>query len=170
VRLFFNFFLQTRVKKNLGQINKKKHRSTKVPKKNKIMVHQFDWGGEIPNYVDDRDPLDHRLTWGKHRGLTLRELAATWNERHYLQYMLTRDLDAYDADSIRRALAATPEVYPTYKEAREFQMFFGKWKGETLGHIVDAHGGGLMYLRWVINHCTSCSPQLLQAIKKLVPG
>jgi hypothetical protein len=137
-------------------------------------MHRFNWGDNPPTFVGTpaprsgpADPLDYRLTWGKFKGSTLRELTVKWDARHYLKYMLTRDLDEYDASYIQRALDATPEVDPTYAEARAYEMKFGMWKGETLGNILDGHKRGAKYLRWLVD-TTKCSPQLLEAINMLL--
>jgi hypothetical protein len=137
-------------------------------------MHRFNWGDNPPAFVGTAtsrggpaDPLDYRLTWGKHKGSTLRELTAKWDSRHYLRYMLTRGLDERDADYIERALDATPDTDPTYEEARAYEMRFGRYSGETLGQILDGHERGVKYLRWMAD-TIKCSPQLFEAINLLV--
>ena len=155
--------------------NTQQHRTSR-----RKMVYQFLWDdGKVPTYIGDsheprqrgpaRDPLDHTLSWGKYRGIALRVLAKGWETRHYLAYMVTRDVNAYDIDCMQRALDATPDVDPTYDEARAFTMCFGMFKGESLGQILDGHKRGLRYIRW-IRDTTNCSRQLGEAIDVLIPG
>jgi uncharacterized protein (DUF3820 family) len=86
-------------------------------------------------------PLVTKMPFGKHRGELICDLAAARTGRAYLRWLLTKD-DL--RDNTRRAVEealVSPEPPLTYQEAREMQLYFGKYKGQTVGHTAKTTDG-----------------------------
>ena len=112
--------------------------------------------------LDIENALSFTLDFGKHRGRTLGELAASWEDRSYLQYLLSTDPAPGLKAAIETVLGVIEEPECTLAEAKRKVVHFGKFKGQSLESIV-AQKGGKRYLDWVSN-LENCDRYLKEAI------
>ena len=108
------------------------------------------------------DPLDHVLTYGKHKGTSLRKLACTWSGRNYLKYMLNKVSDPDEGARMNSALEHTPEKECTLEEAGATVVRFGKFRGDTLREVVSKEDG-IRYLKWT-RGWDKCPVELITAV------
>ena len=79
------------------------------------------------------DPVDVRLTFGKHSGKTISDVLDT--DRGYVAWLAS---DAYDPavrNAARKALEDAGPIVVSPDEAAAVQLTFGKHEGETLGDV-----------------------------------
>jgi hypothetical protein len=107
------------------------------------------------------DPLDHVLTFGKHKGLSLRKLSCTWSGRNYIKYMSTVS-DPDEGARMQSALDNTPAITCTLEEAGSTVLRFGKYRGSSLSEVVSKEGG-LRYLKWTCEW-EKCPAELSTAV------
>ena len=112
--------------------------------------------------ISAEEALDYTLDFGKHRGEQLRSLCADWNNRRYLQYILSNDPTPELQVSIELALKNTPEVPCSLDTAGDTTMPWGKFKGMLLREIV-VQRGGMSYLLWC-SKWDKCDDGLKEAI------
>ena len=112
------------------------------------------------------DPLDHTLTYGKHKGSSLRELASTWSGRNYLKYMSTVS-DPDEGARMQSALEKTPEKDCTLDEAGATVLRFGKFRGSNLSEVA-VKKGGIGYLRWVTREWDKCPTEINTAVTTIL--
>jgi len=111
-----------------------------------------------------QEALDYRLTFGKHRSTALGELAGKWEERNYLRYLISTNLDPMVQAFIGAALENTPDVLlPGLEEAGALCIRFGQYRGMTLREVV-AEKGGMRYLLYIAKW-DKCSHELLAAVE-----
>jgi uncharacterized protein (DUF3820 family) len=112
----------------------------------------------------EQEALAHLMPFGKFkRKKTLGQLASDWEERHYLRFMATTDVDAQLQMLIKAALENTEDVKPTLQQAGDTIIRFGKFSGMSLRDIV-MQSGGANYLIKFISTWDKCGPQLKEAI------
>jgi hypothetical protein len=112
--------------------------------------------------LEIEEALSFTLDFGKHRGRTLGELAASWEERGYLQYLLSTNPTPGLKSAIETVLGAVAEPECTLAEAKRKVVHFGQFKGLSLESII-AQKGGKRYLDWVGNW-ENCDRYLKEAI------
>jgi hypothetical protein len=109
------------------------------------------------------DPHEHVLTYGKHKGASLGELARTWPGRNYLRYLSGIKADSEEGHLLQRVLEGTPEVECTAEDAGNTVLHFGKHRGTTLRDVVSKDKGAIEYFKWVLGW-DKCPTEITEAV------
>lgn len=88
------------------------------------------------------------MPFGKHKGLTLMELAKTMEGQSYLQYISTWEKMS-EREVVKMMVLALPKLPPPTLDLTDWQMWempFGKFKGENMLHVSVHNAGYLQYM------------------------
>ena len=125
-----------------------------------MQFHQDDSGYDVE--ISNKDAFEFILDFGRNRGKSLGALAANWEDRGYIRYILSTDPEPILKAAIEVVLQITEEPKCTLQEAGDKVVHFGKFKGSPLRDIVTQKGG-MNYLMWCSNW-EKCDPYLKKAI------
>ena len=130
-----------------------------------MQFHQDDCGYDVE--ISNEDAFEFILDFGKNRGKSLGALAANWEDRGYIRYILSTDPEPSLKAAIEVVLEITQEPECTLEEAGDKVVHFGKFKGKPLRYIVTQKGE-MSYLRWCSNweKCDTCLKKAISVIQE----